>query len=86
MQTRRKQSWSDIFLIGGFVLSFCILVGVACFEACKIVGNIPSVFDSSTTVWSNPMNSSVDDGPSNDRGSRTMTPRERARQQPSDSR
>jgi hypothetical protein len=82
MQRRRRQSWSDLLLVWGFVASFLGLFGLACFEAAKIFAAVPAAFNSSPIGLRNPME--VSDGdyqPSGAMGSRQrMTPKERALQ------
>ena len=58
---RRKQSWTDLLLVWGFVASFFGLFGVACFEAFKIVAVVPAAFKSGPMGFQNPMSVSQGD-------------------------
>jgi hypothetical protein len=78
MQKRRKQSWADILLVWGFVLSFAAVLVAGGFEAYKILAVIPAAFGSSSGVWRNPMAASQDDYQPVQPGRRKMTSRNRA--------
>jgi hypothetical protein len=78
MQRQRLQSYAEMLLVWGFVLSFVALLGAGCFEACKIVTVIPGAFESSPAVWRNPMRASDGDYQANQSEQRRMTSRERA--------
>jgi len=78
MQRRRRQSLADLLLVWGFVGAFAGLMGAGCFEAYKIVAVLPAAFESTSTVWRNPMRASDEEYEMNQDRRTRMTPQERA--------
>jgi hypothetical protein len=79
MQPQRRQSWEDILLVWGFVLSFAAMLVAGGFEAVKLVKLVPGAFESSPGALQNPMRASEDGYQMNGSGQRRMTAQERAK-------
>ena len=78
VQRRRKQSWSDILVVWGFLASFLGLFGAACFEAAKIFEVVPAAFQGAgATSLQNPMDVSAGDYQPKG-NTEHMTPQQRA--------
>jgi hypothetical protein len=78
MQRQQRESLVETLMVWGFVLSLAGLLGLGCFEACKILSVIPAAFESSPPSFRNPMWASDDDARPSQFGRGRMTPRERA--------
>jgi hypothetical protein len=78
MQRRRRLSFEDMLLVGGFLAVLAGLLAAGCYEAYKIVAVIPSAFEVSPDVLRNPMRASEDDSQPNQPGAPRMTAQQRA--------
>jgi len=77
MDARRRNALKDDLVVWGFMLSVVGLMGIACVMMFKYVALVPGAFDTSASVWRNPMDRSGDDYPPSASLRRRMTPRER---------